>query len=95
MHGLTIGLNEMPKFLFYFIRSQTTILGIGSYSKGNCAVKLKTDCQDFQKGFQIKVARHQMFSFDGIKDKRGDENRYCEEKSRISSLIHSSMSCDL
>lgn len=94
-YRISIRLLKMPELLLNFVNSQTSILGVSSYSKRNCTVKFKADGQNLHECPQVKVARHQMLSFDSIKYEGRNEDRHCEEKARVSCLIDCSMSCNL
>ena len=43
---LTVRLNKMSKFFLDLIGSETSILGIGTDGKGDCAIKFEAYCQN-------------------------------------------------
>lgn len=49
MHGVSVRLDEMSKFFLDLICSETSILGIGSDGKRNCAIELEANRQNLDK----------------------------------------------
>ena len=49
LHGVSVRLDEMSEFFLDLIHSETSILGIGSDGKWNCAIEFEANRQNLNK----------------------------------------------